>query len=178
MELKENILEGRVLLPTIELIDLNDRGFAIIDIEDSEKVNQYKWYLRIDKRNKYAVSRKKIDGKAKCIMMHRIVMDAIDPLVLIDHKDHDGLDNRKSNLRPSSNSQNVKHTRKRLKGKCKYLGVSFKKGRNKIKILAQIQCNKKKYHIGYFLTQELAAEAYNKKALELFGEFATLNVID
>ena len=174
----ENILENRVLLPTIELVNLTKGRFAIIDIEDSERVNQYKWSVNDKQKNHYAIATKVINKERHTKRMHRVVMGVTDPNVIVDHINHNGLDNRKSNLRICTFSQNMKNTTPRVGGNSKYLGVSFKKQRTFKMYVAQIQCDKKKYHIGYYETEKEAALAYNKRALELFGEFANLNIID
>lgn len=93
----------------------------------------------------------------------------------IDHIDQNRANNRIDNLRLATRSQNGanrgKTTKKTLS---RYKGVSTH-GSN---YRAYIKCNQQRIHIGTFSSQELAAEAYNTKALELFGEFASLNVIE
>lgn len=96
----------------------------------------------------------------------------------IDHRNHIKTDNRIENLRACDRTHNNGNLRKR-KGKhsSTYKGVSYHKGASKW--VAQISKSKTHYHLGLFATQEEAAVAYNKKALELYGEFAALNeVID
>ena len=91
----------------------------------------------------------------------------------IDHINRNPSDNRLSNLRECTVSQNLANVKGH--GKNKYKGVSYYK-RNK-KYLSQIMCHYKRYYLGSFKTPEAAALAYNKKALELFGEFACLNEV-
>lgn len=95
-----------------------------------------------------------------------------------DHIDGNGLNNQKENLRICSNGQNIRWKGKARKGKytSKYKGVNWKP---KIKKwIAQICYERNKIHIGCYSVEEDAARAYNKKALELFGEFAKLNFIE
>jgi len=87
-------------------------------------------------------------------------------LVLIDHKNRIRNDNRITNLRPATQSQNLANSNHY--NPAGFRGV-FRKGRG---YSAQICCNYQVYHLGTFASAELAAEAYKKKAKELFGEFA------
>lgn len=92
----------------------------------------------------------------------------------VDHIDHNGLNNQKSNLRNCTHRQNAMNNSSR--GSSKYLGVSIVgRGRQKGMISAEIKMNYRKIHIGVFSTEIEAAKAYDKKAKELFGEFANLN---
>ena len=93
--------------------------------------------------------------------------------MVVDHIDHDGLNNCKSNLRIATLSENRRNSRKAKDTSSKYKGVSWHKNNKKWEV--KIGFNYKKIHIGYFNNIKEAAEAYNKKAKELFGEFAYLN---
>jgi len=88
----------------------------------------------------------------------------------IDHENGVTYDNRASNLRLATKSQNNANQSKNKKNKSGYKGVHFKKSRNKW--CASIKINNKTIHIGYFDSPELAHIAYCKRAVELFGEFA------
>jgi len=101
--------------------------------------------------------------------MHNLIMGT----KLVDHKNGNGLDNQKNNLRNCTNQQN--HMNRRPKKNCtsKFKGVCrFKKD---LKWTAVIKFNRKQIYIGIFGNEEDAAKAYDKKAKELFGEFAYLN---
>jgi hypothetical protein len=96
----------------------------------------------------------------------------------VDHRDKNRLNDRFSNLREVTHQQNCCNKSARKNKTSKYIGVSLsvpKRGRTKW--LAQINTNSKGYNLGRFETEEEAAEVYNNKALELFGEFANLNII-
>ncbi len=90
---------------------------------------------------------------------------------VVDHIDHDTLDNQRINLRICTRSQNGMN-RKKDSG-IKFKGVTFHKRAGKF--MAQIYMNGKKYYLGVFETPEEAAMVYDKKARELHGEFALTN---
>jgi len=150
--------------------------FAQVDDEDFEYLNQWNWYVRKCKRGLYvARSETLIKGGVKRkldIHMHRVILKITDDELTGEHRDRNGLNNQKSNLRVSTKSQNMMN--RRAFGKSKYSGVSeFIHGGYR----ARIHCDKKSYFIGYFKTEVEAALAYNARARELHGEFANLNVI-
>ncbi len=91
----------------------------------------------------------------------------------IDHRNRNGLDNRKKNLRGCTRSQNYANCPAPKTNKSGFKGVRWDKTRNKWK--AEISLNDKNLHIGRFLNIEDAIRAYDRKAIELFGEFAYLN---
>jgi len=152
------------------LIPLTQDKFAIVDAEDYEWLCKYKWYAQRVKRNYYARNRR----KGGVVSMHRVILNAPRGLV-VDHINHNSLDNRKKNLRLCTVAENCRNRRpsKRKNKLSKYKGVSFDKKR---KIFRAIICrNKKQYFLGNFKNETDAAKAYDKKARELFGEFAYLN---
>jgi hypothetical protein len=146
-------------------IKLTQGKFAQVDDEDFEWINQWKWYAQ--KSNKYIYAARY--SKGKYYYMHRVIMNP-DLLHEVDHKDRNGLNNQKNNLRICSHQQNAMNSKSR-EGSSKYIGVCYK---DKY-ITAQIVINNKTIHLGYFKTEEDAAFARDLKAKELFGEFANLN---
>ena len=161
-------------------IILNKGYIAIVDDEDYEEVNKHKWHISRNGINIYAARNLKVNGKKTTIRMHRQIMGAIeDSSVFVDHKDHDGLNNQKSNLRKCNRTQNGANARKIQKCSSIYKGVSRNpvKGRPR-RWMAGIDANKKRYFLGRLHTEREAALAYNKAAKELHGEFAVLNKIE
>ena len=150
------------------LIPLTQGKFAIVDAEDYDWLSQYKWYACKCKNTFYALRKM---GRAT-IVMHRQIMHASKG-VLCDHKNHNGLYNRKSNLRLCTNAQNSFNRKPKKNGTSKYKGVSWHKCNRKWS--ARISCNGKVYHLGYFDNQMAAAMVYDDKAVELFVEFAYVN---
>ncbi len=143
--------------------------FALLDDEDYEKLRQYSWYAAKTHGSVYAArmtSRK--DGPRKTVLMHREIM-AAEPGVQIDHADHNGLNNQKSNLRACSQSQNQANMRK-LKGVSKFKGVSWHP--KTCKWRAQIYYDGRIHHLGLFFEEQDAAQAYADRACEVWGEFS------
>jgi hypothetical protein len=148
------------------------KGFVtIVDEEDYDWLNQWKWHYSKVRDTGYAVRGDRISsGKLKIIRMHRLIVNP--PVgMFIDHINGDRLDNRKCNLRICTNIQNS-HNRKINNGR-KYKGVCFER----IKWRAYIDVNKVRIHLGMFSSEIDAAKAYNEAAVKYFGEFARLNTV-
>jgi len=115
------------------------------------------------------------NNKIKRVEIHRLVYNAFIGIGNAHHIDHINrirTDNRLVNLRPATATQSAANSRKRKSCSSKYKGVSQDKRTGKW--IAYI-FNYKKYHLGVFINENDAARAYNKKALELFGEYAFIN---
>ena len=113
------------------------------------------------------------DGKPKVVWMHREIMKAGDR-EFCDHINHNGLDNRRANLRLATRSRNAWNRRKaKIKSRSKYKGVSwYNMGK---RWNARIQVNRKAKFLGIFADEIEAAKAYDRAARKCFGEFAKLN---
>lgn len=157
-------------------IPLTQDKFALVDDEDYNYLNQWKWCAATKKRKDgkesifYAIC---CGGEYGRIRMHRLIMKTPKELE-VDHKDGDGLNNQKHNLRNCTRLQNcinqgIQRTNKKSS---KYRGVLWN-GKRGWRV--QIQFKSTVYYLGYFVYEENAAKAWDKKAKELFGEFARLN---
>ncbi len=167
----------------MKLIPLTQGKFAQVDDEDFEYLNQWKWYAHKEGKSVY-VQRKSMDEKGKRvnIRMHRLILGLTDPKVFGEHKDHNGLNNQRGNLRLATNAQN--QCNKRKQGiYSKYLGVSrhiSKSGDwSKTYWGVSLQSNGKSVlHKNFPFTPEgeiSAAKAYDEAAKLHHGEFANLN---
>ena len=154
------------------LIPLTQGKFSKIDDEDFEKINFCKWNFNYG----YADGNKRVDGTFKHIKMHRVILGAMEG-EYVDHINHDTLDNRKENLRICSASQNQANSLLGKNNTTGYKGVYYTPGTSN-PYMAKICKNRKHIHLGCFKTIEEAALAYNKNAIDLYGEFAKLNTIE
>ncbi|WP_298833805.1 HNH endonuclease [uncultured Planococcus sp.] len=158
---------------TIE-IPLTQGKVAIIDAEDYALVSKYKWCF--SSSIGYAVSRHYVDGIKKPLLLHRLIMNAPAHLVT-DHINRIPLDNRKQNLRlctKAENNRNMPVNRKN--NKSGYKGVYFSKARSKW--VANIRKDDKSIYLGIFESKNDAARMYNFWAVDMFGEYANLNIIN
>jgi hypothetical protein len=156
----------------MNFIKLTRGKFTKVDDWWFEELNRYKWFAHKMRNTYYAARNVKINGKYTIVFMHRVIMNTPKEFKT-DHKNHETLDNQEHNLRICTPQQNGMN--KTASGKLKSLGVSIKKERHFDPFAAQIQFNGKTIHLGYFHTEREAAKAYDKKAKELFGEFANPN---
>ena len=110
-------------------------------------------------------------GEHKGEVLSRVLLNAPEG-VLADHKNRNSLDCRRENLRLATHQQNASNRTKHI-GKVLPKGVSKKSERYAV----TISCNRTQYYIGTYDSIKLAVLAYNKKALEFFGEFANLTEV-
>lgn len=143
--------------------------YTLVDDEDFERVKDYSWSLL---RGGYVRS----NIGSRTIYLHRVIM-LVREDEMVDHKNHNKLDNRKQNLRICTQSQNLanKRVKNLTKNTSGYKGVNWHFASKKW--MARVQQNKKQIYLGLFNDIKKAALAYNKKAMELYGEFAYLNKI-
>lgn len=162
------------ILITTREIPLTRGMVAIVDSEDYEWLNQWKWHLH---PQGYAIrwvpNKAKTGPKSKTILMHRLIMNP-EPNRHIDHVNGKVYDNRRENLRICSVSQN-RMNQKKTRGKSKYKGVSWNKSRNSW--VVSIKKDTKSYWLGTYKDEIEAALAYNLAAVQYHGEFARLNIV-
>lgn len=156
-------------------IPLTQGKYATVDDEDYEPLMQYKWYARKGGYCFYAVRTLYLGGGRKhqinkTIFMHCVIIKPPNGFET-DHINHNGLDNRKCNLRICKRWQNNGNQRK-TRGTSKYKGVFWHKKRNKWE--ARICINKKRTFLGRFDNEEQAAQSYNVAAIKYWGKFAEL----
>lgn len=144
--------------------------YAVVDDDDYNLVSPYRWYYL-----KGGYARAEIfDGskQRKRILMHRLILNASDGDV-VDHINGNGLDNRKSNIRICTFTQNGQNRRPNINSSSTYKGVSFHRKHNKW--TARIRVNGRLINIGLFESEIDAARAYDIMAIKHFGEYANIN---
>lgn len=154
-----------------------DGLFANVDEEDYEWLSMLRFQGCIKGRTVYAKLTSKYDGARKKRSMHRMIMEwyygNLHGLE-VDHKDGNGLNNCKDNLRICSRSENMRNMRRFTnKASSIYKGVFDDNGRYRV----IIRKGGIAYNFGHYTTERDAAIMYNIKAKELFGEFANLNEV-
>lgn len=149
----------------VKQIPLTQGQYALVDNEDFEFLNQFKWTTAIRKTTNYAVRAVKIEGKRTAVLMHRYITHAPKGLQ-VDHINGNGLDNRKNNLRIVSVRQNAQN--RQSKTVSQYPGVSYhaKYGN----WVSQIAINGKRHWLGSFKFEKDAFNAYKKAVHELTEE--------
>jgi hypothetical protein len=159
----------------IRLIPLTKGKFAIVDPADFLWLNKFNWHVVEHHGYFYACRRVSVEEVCpyRTVQMNREILNA-PPGLLVDHKNHDTLDNRRSNLRLATYAENGFNRRKVNKSKSsKFKGVSFRKRRNRWR--ATICTNGRNIQLGEFNSELTAARAYDAAARKYFGEFACLN---
>lgn len=147
-------------------IPLTQGKTAIVDAEDYEVLSKFKWSYD----GRYA---SRTDKDNKKVYMHRVILE-VSSNEIIDHINRDKLDNRRNNLRKASHQQNSSNSKMYSHNTSGYRGVY--KWKNYWR--AAITYEGKQISCGYYRSKEEAAQAYNEKARELFGEFAYVNKIE
>lgn len=165
----------------ITLIPLNRKQFTVVDLVDSD-LSQHKWRAAFNPSysggGKFLAVRSIWQDKTrKTVAIHRVILSRILGRELtkdeiVDHINGDPLDNRRSNLRPATSSQNCINRARRKDNTSGYKGVSWYSPSKKWK--AQICVNRETTFLGYFDTPEEAYAAYCEAAKEKHGKYARL----
>ena len=155
-------------------IPLTRGKVALVDDEDFEQLFQFQWYADLIRGRWYVMRIAGLRGRKRRIYMHRDILGI--PLgVEVDHKDGNGLNNQRYNLRPATHAQNLQNRGKPSSNTSGYKGVSWFKRDGKWR--ACIGVDGRVIHLGYYDTAEEAARAYNEAAPKYHGKFAKLNEI-
>jgi hypothetical protein len=157
------------------LIPLTRGKFAVVDLEDAERLCQFFWCAHCIRGRWYASGRVfNEDGWQKLMLMHRFIVDAPDG-VLIDHEDNNALNNSRRNLRVATKAQNAANSRLRSDNKSGYRGVSWDDRKEKWR--AVVRPKGRQVWIGYYDDPREAALAHDVVITEMFGAFARTNYL-
>lgn len=149
-------------------IPLTKGLIAVVDDKDYERLSKHKWCAC----KGYGFRRlPAVNGKRQGVWMHREIL-GLDPANPLrgDHRDGNGLNNRRYNLRVSTPAQNARNSRNRTNNTSGFKGVTLRKDTGRWK--ATIETAGVTHHLGYHATPEAAHEAYCAAANKLFHEFA------
>lgn len=151
-------------------IKLTQNKYTIVDFEDFDYLNQWKWCVIIMKNTSYAIRSMwdKIEKRRNIIYIHRLIMNCPNSK-FVDHIDGNGLDNRKENLRICTRIQNSGNSKISKNNTSGVKGVRFKKESNWW--VANIKINNKLKFLGSFPNMDDAKNAYTVAAKKHFGEF-------
>jgi hypothetical protein len=155
-------------------IDLGEGEFTIVEPEDYYRLANFKWYVRGNGINFYAVcSIKTGPKKTKLVCMNREIMNAPKGL-FVDHKNCDSLDNRRDNLRLATRVQNACNRQwNKSRTSSRYRGIALIKRSGRWS--AQISHEGERIWLGTFDNEVNAARVYDEAAKKYHGEFARLN---
>jgi len=153
--------------PSYKIIPLTKRQNALVDTADFEWLNQWNWTALPNSMGGFYAKR-----RSSGIYMHRLILDC-NKWEQADHRNHDTLDNRRSNLRRAVGSQNHRNQKIRSNNRSGFKGVSWDKVKNKW--YASIRIHGKTKALGFYRSKEIAARVYDEAAKSMFGEFAHLN---
>jgi hypothetical protein len=148
----------------VRMIALGDGCYAYVDAADYEWLSQWNWHLDSGYAARYE--------KRKAIFMHRLILPPPEGK-LVDHIDGNRANNCRCNLRVATREQNSRNQRKHNGSYSVFKGVFYSK--DKHKWYAKCKYQGKPHRLGYFDTEVEAARAYDRQAVEWFGEFARLN---
>lgn len=159
----------------VKEIQLTQGKVALVDDDDFERVSMHKWHAAKGRAAAHVLwyARTRDKNADRKIPLHRFIL-GLERGQLIDHKDGDGLNCQRENLRPATNEQNGANRSKQFSAS-RFKGVTAWRCRGDFKWRAQIQHLGKGTHLGLFDSEEDAARVYDAKAREFFGEFARTN---
>ncbi len=158
----------RQIGPMTIQVPLSEGLFALVDDADAALISGWSWDKAKAKNLIYAVTYE----NNRAVAMHRKILNAPEG-VFVDHVNGDGLDNRRSNLRLCSHTENMRNRRKLMDAASRFKGVTkASKGKN---WRATIYPSGVQIHLGTFATEEAAARSYDRAARIFFGEFAKTN---
>jgi|ETNvirnome_6_100_1030635.scaffolds.fasta_scaffold02407_3 hypothetical protein len=159
-----------------------------IDAKNWDKVKEHRWYLTAPPsvqypyaqatiphpdRSLYCYANGRVGPRRTTLLMHTLIIGKPEKGMIVDHINHNGLDNTEKNLRFVTRAQNIWNSRGRKNTTSQYKGVYKPSSSNSW--IARLRTGGEQAHIGSFTCEEQAARAYDRKALELWGEYAYTN---
>lgn len=151
------------------------RGYAaIVDDSDFEWLNSFN--VKKNGTVRYARRMRLVNESGpREVRMHRLILGVTDPKTEVDHRDGNGLNNQRYNLRSATRIQQARNVPKKRNSQWEFKGVRCRNDGSRTPWIATIHHNGRNIKIGSFETERQAAIAYNIKAKEFYGDFARLN---
>lgn len=146
---------------------------VLVDDPDQALAAGFSWYVVRDGHQLYAYANVKVDGRPTTLKMHRLLL-AAPPGTSVDHRNRNGLDNRRENLRLAT-AREQQHNQASRPGTSRFKGVYAYGSRWRAMIRLP---NGRRKSLGYFDEEADAAHAYDKAASEIHGDFERLNFPD
>ena len=173
----------------MKLLALTRGMYAKVDAEDYEQLRRYKWHVCPRKDKVYAARCRRVaEGPGpQRVLLHYEALGLKNPISngrVIEHKNGDGLDCRKRNLRVCSQSENAANRGPNRSGRnrtgrktSRYKGIYWipAHGYHPAGWVAKIRHREKRFYLGFFKKEYDAVQAYNQAAYRLYGQFAYLN---
>lgn len=172
--MKDELQAARPILVDgdVALVTLTKGYTAVIDIADAALVEGVNWCAAVTPYTTYVKRCVRLGGRNVTVILHRILINPPQGME-VDHIDGDGLNNRRSNLRLTTHSENCRNRRRRSDNKSGFKGVCWNNSRRKWQ--AQVHAGGKTNHLGYFTSAEAAHVVYCEAAARLHGEFARMS---
>lgn len=165
--------ENRGTLHEVRRIPLTQGKFALVDNVHYAQLAKVKWCAQFTRGNWYAVrALPRVGGKQTMLQMHRVVLQCPED---VDHRNRNGLDNQRKNLRAATIGQNVSNSRKQTGCTSRYRGVSWNRHRNNWTAQITAKALGGTVRLGGFRSEYQAAKAYDTAARKVFGQFASPN---
>ena len=158
----------------MKTIPLTQGKIALVDDEDYERLAWFQWHAVKSKTGIWYARRQTEEGQPrKTVLMHRAVLGIVELDPDVDHRDGDGLNNQKTNLRRATHAGNASNIKVRRDSKSGLKGVYWSEKNRRW--AAQIRTGGKQVWLGYFGSPEEAAHAYDHAAIKYHGDFARTN---
>lgn len=154
-------------------IPLSQNKYALVSDCDFAKVAKFKWTYMRGKGDGTGYAVRRVGGRkhSKPILMHRFILGLVGSRPLVDHKNRNGIDNRRRNLREATHSTNGFNRRVSVLNSSGYKGVRSYRG----KWVAEVRHKGRTKYLGMFESRRAAAKAYDRAATKLHGAFALTN---
>ena len=159
----------------MRLIPLTQGYAALVSDKDYSRVAQFNWQVEIKEKPYAGRNVRKEDGRKTRQALHCFILGINDPATEIDHRDGNGLNCQRGNLRRCNRQQNGSSLRLSKRNTSGFKGVYWHKRAQKW--MAYINPNRLRIHLGLFTDKIEAAKAYNTAARKYFGKFAKLNEV-